>query len=219
MLGINNELEKIFIPRGAEVEPVIFPALVLVFRSLYPLVCRDEREIEPGLVFFTINGRGDRGCCPVGGLGRCRYVIIGNLDDDVTTASKATYWATASTIWKDPSLWGTAVLLDHDVAAGEIETGVEEQITEKPSSFELSQNYPNPFNPTTTIDYTIDRRSHVELAVFTTIGQRVAKLVDARVEAGLHSVRFDASKLSSGVYFYRLKTNNNIIPKTLMLLR
>jgi Secretion system C-terminal sorting domain len=73
-----------------------------------------------------------------------------------------------------------------------------------PKNYALYQNYPNPFNPTTTIDYDLPKSSHVTIMVYDMLGQKVAKLVDENEEAGNYRAVFDASKLSSGVYFYRL---------------
>jgi hypothetical protein len=89
----------------------------------------------------------------------------------------------------------------------------------KPLAFGLYQNYPNPFNPSTTIRYGLPSRSHVTLAVFNTLGQRVAQLVNGDVEAGHHDVQFDAAELSSGVYFYRLRAGDFVETKRLLLLR
>ncbi len=76
---------------------------------------------------------------------------------------------------------------------------------EIPPTFVLNQNYPNPFNPSTTIRYGLPVRAHVTLTVFNTLGQQVASLVRNEMDAGYHAVAFDASGLSSGVYFYRLQ--------------
>ena len=78
-----------------------------------------------------------------------------------------------------------------------------------PKDFELSQNYPNPFNPSTIIPYSLPTRSHVTLAIFNTMGQEVGRLVDAEMEPGYHEARFDAAKLSSGIYFYRLQARQS----------
>jgi hypothetical protein len=77
-----------------------------------------------------------------------------------------------------------------------------------PVAFALAQNYPNPFNPSTTIRYELPQRSQVTLAVFNTLGQRIAELVYGDQEAGSYEVKFDGNGLSSGVYFYRLRAGD-----------
>ena len=80
--------------------------------------------------------------------------------------------------------------------------------TSKPYQFALEQNYPNPFNPTTMIQYELASPSEVKLRVFDVLGREVATLINARQSAGRYRVEFNASRLSSGVYFYRLETQN-----------
>jgi hypothetical protein len=75
-----------------------------------------------------------------------------------------------------------------------------------PEDFDLVQNVPNPFNPTTFIKYGLPIEAHVRLEVYNLYGQRVTRLVDERKPAGYHQVVFDASKVASGMYFYRLST-------------
>jgi hypothetical protein len=74
-------------------------------------------------------------------------------------------------------------------------------------AFHLAQNYPNPFNPTTTIRYEIPVTSDVKLEIFDVLGRKVSTLVNARLSAGQYDATFDASSLSSGVYFYRLQAS------------
>jgi len=81
-----------------------------------------------------------------------------------------------------------------------------------PREFALGQNYPNPFNPTTTIEYALPVRSYVTLAVYNMLGGMVSELVNWQVEAGYHEVRFDGSRLASGVYLYRLKVRSLDFP-------
>jgi len=95
--------------------------------------------------------------------------------------------------------------------------GVDDNITV--NSFNLEQNYPNPFNPSTTINYSLAERSAVTLKVYDVLGNEVANLVNSTQEAGQHSINFDASSLSSGLYIYTLNTGNFTSSKKMMLLK
>ena len=77
-----------------------------------------------------------------------------------------------------------------------------------PKSFSLYQNYPNPFNPVTTIRYTLDKNEEITLKVYNISGNEVAEIYSGLMNAGEHQVVFDASALSSGVYFYTLATRS-----------
>ena len=98
-------------------------------------------------------------------------------------------------------------------------TSVEHPGGSTPSQFALDQNYPNPFNPSTTINFTLANASDVKLAVYNVLGQKVMTLVNSHMNAGQQHVVFDASKLSSGVYFYRLDAGNFSSIKKMMLLK
>ncbi len=76
---------------------------------------------------------------------------------------------------------------------------------ELPDNFGLKNNYPNPFNPTTNIRFQLPEASHVQVSVYNAVGQKVATLVDRPMNAGTHSVVFNAGGLTSGVYIYRLE--------------
>ena len=88
-----------------------------------------------------------------------------------------------------------------------------------PEQVTLRQNYPNPFNPTTSIQYELPEASYVSLEVYELTGRRVVTLVDGGVQAGRHTVQFDASNLASGVYLYRLKANQNVISRKLTIIK
>ncbi len=90
----------------------------------------------------------------------------------------------------------------------EILTGVKGGNKGVPASFSLSQNYPNPFNPTTTIGYEVPVRAHVTIVAYDILGRRVETLVDGEQQPGHYEVTFNASRLPSGVYFYRLQAGN-----------
>jgi hypothetical protein len=96
------------------------------------------------------------------------------------------------------------------------EVNVEVEI---PLVYALEQNYPNPFNPSTTIKYSISEDGFVKLAVYNLLGEEVNTLVNNEQKAGRYEIVFNASKLSSGVYMYRLESQNFLSIKKMILLR
>ncbi|MGB2869817.1 MAG: T9SS type A sorting domain-containing protein [Bacteroidota bacterium] len=86
-------------------------------------------------------------------------------------------------------------------------------------SFHLSQNYPNPFNPTTRIEYSVAHRGRVTLKIIDILGREVAVLVNEEKSAGRYSVAWNASKIASGVYFYRLESGGFVETKKLVFLK
>jgi hypothetical protein len=88
-----------------------------------------------------------------------------------------------------------------------------------PTEFALMQNYPNPFNPSTTIRYALPEAVMVKLAVYNSVGQQVAILVEEAQEAGYHDARFEGSHLSSGVYFYRIQAGDFVATRRFVLLK
>ena len=100
-----------------------------------------------------------------------------------------------------------------------IPVGVGEKKEEVPEEFSLSQNYPNPFNPATRIEYSIGKDTKIKLEVFDLLGRHVATLVDGQQHAGQHSVDFNASRLASGFYVYRLSSSELTVAKKMMLVK
>jgi len=88
-----------------------------------------------------------------------------------------------------------------------------------PNRYELSQNYPNPFNPTTNIRFSMPQSGIVKLVVYNLLGQVVANLVNGYREAGTYNVNWDASRLTSGVYIYRIESNSFNLTKKMTLLK
>lgn len=91
--------------------------------------------------------------------------------------------------------------------------------TNLPSGFSLSQNYPNPFNPLTTINYVLEENSRVILRVYDLLGREVQTLFSGVQNKGKHSVEFNASRLPSGIYFYRLETPKSVISRKMTVLK
>lgn len=107
-------------------------------------------------------------------------------------------------------------------------TDVDEQVAKTvPSKFNLDQNYPNPFNPTTTIRYSIPNiadanfssTSNVQLIVYDVLGSKIRTLVNETKQPGNYEVNFDARNLSSGIYYYQLKSGNYVATKKMILMK
>ena len=94
-----------------------------------------------------------------------------------------------------------------------------ELVYENPTEFTLAQNYPNPFNPSTNIEFSLPRSGQIKLSVFNTLGQTVQVLVDELRNEGSHTITFDASSLSSGIYFYRLEYDGKALVNKMILLK
>ena len=97
--------------------------------------------------------------------------------------------------------------------------GIGDDLSKNPADFRLVQNYPNPFNPSTIIKYQIPEQSFVTLKVYDVLGSEVATLVNEEQPVGNYKVEFDAIILPSGVYFYKLQTNNFVETKKMVLMK
>ncbi len=93
------------------------------------------------------------------------------------------------------------------------------RIEEIPAVFQLKQNFPNPFNPLTKIEFILPQAGDVELSVFNVAGQKIQTLIKGKRSAGLHRVHFKVQNLASGVYLYRLETNDYQSTKKMLLLK
>jgi photosystem II stability/assembly factor-like uncharacterized protein len=96
---------------------------------------------------------------------------------------------------------------------------VQKQVNEKPVNYNLFQNYPNPFNPTTTIEYSVPKTTFVKINVYDILGKEIEELVNEEKRQGSYSIRFNANKLSSGIYFYRMQAGNYVETRKLILLK
>ncbi len=88
-----------------------------------------------------------------------------------------------------------------------------------PGAYRLDQNYPNPFNPATTIAFSLPQAGHVHLTVYNALGQQVAVLLSETRPAGRYEVRWDAVRLPSGIYFYRIAAEDFVAFRQMVLIK
>lgn len=144
---------------------------------------------------------------------------IGELIDSLNTlaAGGKIIWAT---IGEKDSIWrNTYAGQPHFITCDNYLTGVEDGPAPIPERISLEQNYPNPFNPNTVIRYALPVAGNVELNVYNTLGEKVAMLVNGFTPAGVHSVQFDATRFTSGVYFYEIKTDDFKAMRKMVLIK
>ena len=98
-------------------------------------------------------------------------------------------------------------------------SGIEKTEDSPPRRFSLAQNYPNPFNPETIIKFDLPVSAKVELTVYNISGQRIKKLINKQLSAGSHAVKWDASNLASGLYFYEIKAGTYRAVKKAILIK
>jgi len=135
---------------------------------------------------------------------------IQNLDDSQPTSVLASQFGSIDPIFY--SAW------NYDCGCPASPNAVNEP-KNKPAAFALHQNYPNPFNPSTKIDYNIPADAVVMLKVYNILGQEIATVVNEKQFAGSHSAIFDASRLTSGVYFYKISAGTYTSTKKMLLIK
>ncbi|MGB2868389.1 MAG: T9SS type A sorting domain-containing protein [Bacteroidota bacterium] len=156
----------------------------------------DSSELHPGK-----GGPGGWGSRSHGADGKPGYALHVMNSSDLKTS--------------DNSYFG-AVSVD---SSSTILTGVQKPTSENVPSFQMDHNYPNPFNPVTTINFSIPAAGFVSLTVYDQLGRPVANLVSETLSAGVYSRRWDASELSSGIYYCRFQSQNVVKTLKLVLLR
>ena len=107
----------------------------------------------------------------------------------------------------------------HTTNSGETFVATEPSSKAIPNHFSLEQNYPNPFNSHTVISYSLPAAGNVNLAVYDLLGRQVATLVDGYQHPNRYTIPFDASRLATGTYFYRLNVNGESTSRKMMLLK
>jgi hypothetical protein len=119
----------------------------------------------------------------------------------------------------DPASWRPSYAIHGSPGRDDLLTSAENPRKEIPENFELFQNYPNPFNPFTEISYALRNPGRVYLSVFDLLGREVTVLVNTLQKSGKHKVLFSGANLSSGIYFYRLRTTDRMITKKMILMK
>ena len=122
------------------------------------------------------------------------------------------YWRVAATNYLGTSEWSETRTINN------LQTSIHDEDINK-YTFSLSQNYPNPYNPTTKIKYSIGKLTNVEISVFNTVGQKVATLINGKQSPGEYETTFSANHLSTGIYFYTLKTDSYQMTKKMVLIK
>jgi len=134
------------------------------------------------------------------------YSIIQTTDNGFAVTGTAGSSVTGPDVW-------VIRLLEEGV------TSINEYSSQIPGEFYLEQNYPNPFNPTTKLSFVISHQSFVTLNVYDLLGNKIATLINEDIPAGNYHLNFNADELTSGVYFYQLKTNNMVQTKKMILIK
>ncbi|MFO7446240.1 MAG: LamG-like jellyroll fold domain-containing protein [Ignavibacteriaceae bacterium] len=173
---------------------------------------------EPDMEIY-INGKLDAYTPHSGSINQTSYdLMIGQVLPD-------NYNFGFNGVLDDIKIYDYALSMDKIKALYDISTDVN-TITEQPIQYFLEQNYPNPFNPVTKILYSVGNtfsnqggRTHISIKVFDILGKEIATLVNRESEPGRYEVKFDASDLPSGIYFYRLTTSEYSETKKMILLR
>ena len=156
------------------------------------------------------------------------YIFAGTANGVYFSSNNGSSWkAVSSTNMKAQNIYSLLVIGDNLYAGGDnviYKRLISEMTSVKdeeglPAAFELRQNYPNPFNPVTTINYSVFKSSFVTIKVYDFLGREVTTLVHENKTSGNYSVEFNAGKLVSGVYFYRMQAGEFVQTKKLVLLK
>ncbi len=115
--------------------------------------------------------------------------------------------------------WIESGFLGDTLARWSMLTTIEGPNTGLPGTFALMQNFPNPFNPTTEIRFQVPTTTHVTLVVYDLLGRKVDALVDELKQPGVYTVRFNASRFASGIYFCRIVAGNFTLIRKMLLLK
>lgn len=175
----------------------------------YLIVWADKDEDQQGLhANFKLSSSGET-------------IYLSNSDTTIIDEISYTNQTTDISFGRYPNGTGPFIQMTPTFSVENIDgiTDVEDQQSEVPNIYSLSQNYPNPFNPSTQIKVSIPESGMYTLKVYNILGQQVALLLNEEVLPGTYNFTFDASNLTSGIYFYNFSGNNFSQTKKMMLLR
>ncbi|MDZ7764345.1 MAG: T9SS type A sorting domain-containing protein [Melioribacteraceae bacterium] len=135
------------------------------------------------------------------------YPVIWDVDSDGVLECSFSVWDYPNFANYNYEVYNTGITTSN-LSEGEV-----------PKAFSLKQNYPNPFNPATTIEFDTEKMQHVSLNIYDILGQKVSTILDRSLRAGKHKVNFNGSNLSSGSYFYQLKTEDGVNTKKMTIIK
>jgi len=136
-------------------------------------------------------------------------LAVGGLSGQTTY-----YWRVSASSSAGTSGWSTASFTTQQGT-----TAADAVASDVPSEFELSQNYPNPFNPSTMIQFSLSKSSHVKILIYSRLGHLVHTLVDEALPPGTYRKQWVATGMMSGIYFYRIQAVGFVETKRLVLVK
>lgn len=204
--GLFNNVNKKFFDDGTNGDLIAGDSIFTRMVTASPDSLGKGTKGQVGQTFkFGIKGGDNEG--GAGGFGNNH---LENIDDTGPTYTLHSQFGSINPAFY--SAW------DYDCHCPNSTVGVVDNV-QHPKTFSLSQNFPNPFNPATKISYSIPAQVDVVLKLYNLLGQEVATLVNAKQNAGDHVVSFDASKLGSGVYYYRITAGQYTATKKMLLMK
>lgn len=184
-----------------------FPEGTTITGKSYLIVWADENLTQEGIhANFKLSASGEK-------------IILSNIDNSVIDSVSFSAQTTNLSMARHPNGTGTFSFGLPTFKANNDEIVSVDELSLKNYDFGLNQNYPNPFNPSTNISFSIPNTGLVTLKVYDVLGREVLDLLNDNISAGNHSILFNASNLSSGIYIYRLTYGDLSISKCMMLLK
>jgi len=175
--------------------------LILLTSILLPLILSAQLRVDRSVIGNGYTQSSDS----VGeGLSSSTIKLAGTVGESIISESADSSFVLGHGFWYQISR--------------DIMTGIEDDL-QTPETFELKQNYPNPFNPSTIIVFNLPKTATVRLSIYNLLGQEVGTLVDEKLAAGKYDIKFEASGLAAGLYFYRIQTDGFIETKKMLLVK